>query len=138
MSVQFRIMPDIGLVYIRYPRRLSLDESGAAFNDYHSHPDFRPGQKQLIDISDVVEWDEDFTKLLALQARKADAFHQPPHTTLIAMIAPCERTQKLANWISRSWDGIDTVAYLVAKSEAEALELLGIRAHSVDQLLPTR
>ncbi|SMH58344.1 hypothetical protein [Maritimibacter sp. HL-12] len=135
MSVQVNILPEIGLVYIRYPSRLAIDESAQAFSDYLAHPDFRPGQKHLVDISDVVEWDEDFAKLLALQARKADAFHLPPHTTLIAMIAPTEDTQRLANWISRSWDGIDTVAYLVAHSEAEALELLGIPAKSVDQLL---
>jgi hypothetical protein len=137
VSVQVSILPDIGLVYIRYPERMSLDESGAAFSDYLAHPDFRPGQKQLIDLSAITEWDEDFTKLLALQARKADAFHQPPHVTLLAMIAPTAKAQKIANWISRSWDGIDTVAYLVAESEAEALALLGIRAERVDELLPS-
>ncbi|GGD34058.1 hypothetical protein [Sinisalibacter lacisalsi] len=135
--MQVRILPEIGLVYVRYSSWMSIDESGAAFAEYLAHPDFRLGQKQLIDLTEVTEWDRDFTKLLALQARKADVFHQPPHSTLLAMIAPTPKARTLANWVSRSWDQVDTVAYLVAETEAEALELLGIRAERIDELLPS-
>ena len=44
MSVDFRILPEVGLVYVRYGRVAKVCESQAAMQQYLAHPDFRAGQ----------------------------------------------------------------------------------------------
>ena len=138
MGISVRVLPEWGLVYIRYSGRMSLDESNKAFAEYVAHPDFRPCQKQLVDLREVTDWERDFGKLMALQARKADAFVDPNCSTIVAAIASTETTRKVADFVGRSWDGIDSVAYLVAETEAHALDLLGLAAESLSELLDVR
>lgn len=138
MAVDFRILPEVGLVYIRYSGLMLVEESGRALASYLQNPDYRPGQKQLVDLSDVEEWERDFPKLMALQARKAEAFYKPEAPTLIAAIAPNAKARQVADFISRTWDAFENVAYLVSETEHQALELLGVPARSVADLLAPR
>jgi len=138
MAIDFRILPEVGLVYIRYSGTMTVEESGRALAGYLQHPDYRPGQKQLVDLTDVEEWERDFPKLMALQARKAEAFYKPEAPTLVAAIAPSAKARQVADFISRTWDAFENVAYLVSETEDQALELLGIGASSVAELFPTR
>ena len=50
MPASFRILPKHGLVYVRLYGHIWPAESLEAFRNYLRHPDFRPGQKQLIDM----------------------------------------------------------------------------------------
>ena len=73
MPIDVRILPKRGLVYVRYEGGISVPETAEAFGAYMQHPDMRPGQKQLIDLTRVTDWDRDFAGLMRLQAGKADA-----------------------------------------------------------------
>lgn len=135
MSVTFRILANRGLVYIRYSGRMTVAESDRAVAVYLADRAYAPGQKQLLDLTGVTEWERDFPRLLALQARKAEAFYDPVAPVFVVAVAPTPLTQKVADFISRSWDGIDGITYRVAETEADALDLLGQPERAVGTLL---
>lgn len=125
MTLSYRILPDRGLVYVRYGTRVDFTESGALFAAYTHDPDFRPGQKQLVDFSDVTSIDTDYVRLLALQAKKVDTFVVPAGETLMVYFAPTPETDRIARWALRSWDGVAGVVVRVLNDEAAALAFLG-------------
>ncbi|WP_323782098.1 hypothetical protein [Thalassovita sp.] len=135
MSVSFRIIPPQGLVFVRYEGTITAAESFAAFNDYAHHPDCRPGQKQLVDLARVTGFDEDFPKLMELQARKADVFLAEGTQTLAVYHAPSPATHKIAQMIQRSWEPFPGVIAVIQENEADALSILGMQMTSFEQLL---
>ena len=137
MAIEFRILPDRGLVYVRYEGHISFDETGRAFGAYMQHPDMRLGQKQLVDLARVTDWDRDFTQLLKLQAGKADAFLGAGHEVHFVYYAPSEHTQQMARMVLRSWDDVPGVIPLLAETEADALQVLGQPEQTIDAMLQT-
>ena len=135
MSVDFRILPRRGLVYIRYEGLATVRDSLAAFDRYARHPDCRPGQKQLVDLSRITAYDRDFPKLFELQARKADVFMAEGAQTLVMYYAPTKITQEIAHLVERSWEPFPAVVALVQANEADALALLGQKEPSFEELL---
>lgn len=114
---------------------MRMDESSAAFARYVQHPDYRQGQKQLIDLDGVTEISADFPALMKLQAVKAGYLHGPAWQTLIAYMATRPETLRFAHLIQRSWDGIDGVVACVFAEETAALEFLGLRATRIAELI---
>lgn len=135
MSVTFQILPQRGLVYVRYDGFVRLEDTFAVFGKYMSHRDFRPGQKQLVDLSGITGFERDYARLFALQSRKADAFLSGDAQTLIVYYAPGEEAQRMCQLISRSWEPIASVVALVQQHEDEALALLGQAETSITELL---
>lgn len=135
MAVSFHILPRHGLVYVRYEGFADLDESMRAFAEYARHPGARPGQKQLVDLSAVTDFDLDYAKLMALQAQKAGVFAATPAETLIVYLAPTEVSRTMAHLVRRSWEPFTAVVPVIAESEAEALELLGAGNSRLSELL---
>lgn len=125
MSISFKILPARGLVYIHYSGVIEIAESAEAFGQYMRHPDFQLGQKQLVDLADVTGWAPDYANLIALQAKKADAFFAPGHETLFVYHAPNAASREIAGIVLRSWDSVPAVVPLVIDTEAEALAVLG-------------
>lgn len=111
-----------------------MDESAAVFGQYVRHPDYRHGQKQLIDLDGVTQIDTDFPGLMKLQAQKAGHLHNPQWQTLIAYLATQERTLRFAHTIQRSWEGIDGVVARVFDDEGAALAFLGVPTARLDGL----
>ncbi|MEZ5797299.1 MAG: hypothetical protein R3D63_07425 [Paracoccaceae bacterium] len=135
MPVSFRILRDRGLVYVRYWGFAGAEESKRAFAAYMQHPDCRPGQRHLVDMSDITESDMDFTNLMALQALKADLFVGRPEQTLLVYLAPNEAARRMARTVLRSWESFDHVSARVAETEAQALALLGEPERQIADLL---
>lgn len=125
MSIIFHILRSRGLVYVKYEGEISIADSARAFSRYGTDPDFRPGQKQLVDLAAVTGWEPDFPSLMSLQARKAEGLFDPAVQTLIVYHAPTAQTQAMARWVLRSWEGLDSVVPLIIDTEAEALSVLG-------------
>lgn len=134
MSVSFRIFPERGLVFVRYAGFARLQETLEAFGRYAADPDCRPGQKQLVDLSGVTGFEPDFTKLMEIQARKADVFAAEGVETLMVYFAPDKASKEIAQLALRSWEPFDFVIALVQEDEAQALELLGQPERSLDDL----
>lgn len=137
MSISFRILPSRGLVYVRYEGHISFDDTARAFGAYMQHPDMRVGQKQLIDLSAVIDWDRNFAELLKLQAGKADAFLGAGHEVHFVYYAPTAHTLPMARMVLRSWEDVPGVIPLIAETEADALEVLGQPEKTFDAMLQT-
>lgn len=135
MPVSFKILPERGLVYVRYTGFAGLDESFEVVGQYARHPDFRPGQKQLVDLSGVTGVEQDYLKFFALQARKADIFLGGAAQTLLVYYAPTPISMNLAEAVIRSWEPSGAVIPLIQEDEAEALQLLGQPERSFAELL---
>jgi hypothetical protein len=135
MSLSFRILPDRGLVYVRYFGHVMIADSMTAFADYMRHPDSRPGQKHLVDLSAVTGFEKDFTRILELQALKTEHFVGQPMETLLAYYAPSAEAQQMAALVLRSWEGTDHIVARVLLTEAETLAVLGLSETRIDDLL---
>jgi hypothetical protein len=135
MPASFRILSDRGLVYVRYHGRATAQDGLDAFRAYMAHPDCRPGLKQLVDLSAVTDIEQDFPRLLQLQAVKAEQFVTEGPQTLIVYFAPGAMPQRMAMQIIRSWDGIDHVVPRVLTDEAECLSVLGLAETRLADLL---
>ncbi len=133
MPVSYRIHPHLGLVHVRYSGFVRLADSFDIIDRYMRDPDFAPGQKQLVDLSAVTGHEQDYARLLELQARKLDAFRTGPQS-LVVYYAPSEPALTLARLIVRSWKDLGFLVPLIHDDEAEALALLGIAAPSLDAL----
>lgn len=135
MPVSFQIFPERGLVYVRYEGFAVLDESFQVFEAYAAHPDFRPGQKQLVDLSRITGMERDYVKLFALQARKADVFLAAGVQTLLVYYAPTKPALALAESVLKSWEPSGAVIPLVQENEVEVLQLLGQPERSFEEFL---
>lgn len=136
-SISYEIFREYGLVYVQYRGHAVLDDTFAAFKRYTEDPGFRPGQKQLVDLSRVTSFEKDYVRILSLQAKKAEAFTKGPET-LVVYISPAEDPLALAELVSRSWDDVSGVVPIIVSTEEEALAVLGIDGASVDGLRTRR
>lgn len=125
MSIAYQILPDLDLVYVQYSGVAGVIETFASYTDYLADPDHRPGQKQLIDLSQVLGFEKNYASLLMLHAVKARALSPSPVETLMVYYAPSDRTFAMARLAAQSWSGVGNISPRIARSEAEALALLG-------------
>ena len=135
MPVTFHIFKDRGLVYVKYEGFARVEETMCAFGEYAQHPDCRPGQKQLVDLSGVEGFERNYAELMKLQARKADVFNDGAAQTLIVYYAPNPEVYEMALLVERSWEPFPAVVSLVQQNEADALALLGQPESSFAELL---
>jgi len=135
MPVAFRILPRSGLVYVRFEGRLLIDEIMDAFQEYTRHPDARPAQKQLVDLSRVTSISWDYVKLMKLQALKAGYFCGRDSQTLKVYYCPTKLSLRISKVILRSWDGVSPVVPILQQHEDGALSVLGLRQDCVSNLL---
>ncbi|SIN94684.1 hypothetical protein [Vannielia litorea] len=133
MPVTYRIFPEIGLVFVRYAGHASISETMQAFGRYMADPAYRPGQKQLVDLSAVTGFDTDYAALLAIQAKKAEAFLRGPETVMVYH-APTPETAAMARLIMRSWEELDAIVPILQDTERGALEVLGLTETSFSAL----
>ena len=126
MAIRFQVFPQLGLVYVHYSGVLRMDETLRVFADYTRHPEYRPGQKQLVNLSDLTGMDMDYVKLMQMQATKADHFHLPEWETLLAFYADTPENLRIAQIVIQSWTDVPGVAARAFGDEASALAFLGL------------
>lgn len=137
MPVTYRILPERGLVYVRYVGFAALPETNDLLTRYMADPDRRPGQKQLVDLSEVTGFERDFVSLMAVQARKAEAFVQPGAQTLLVYYAPHDAGFEMARLRARSWLGISSVVATIQRDATAALDILAQPERDMAALLAT-
>lgn len=125
MALTFEIYPNRGLVVITYSGRAEISETARVFAEYAQHPDAAPGQKHLLDLSRVTDVEQDFPRLMALQAKKAGELGLPVMPAMLVYWAPTSTAQRMADMVYKSWDGVNGPALAVIEDEAEALALVG-------------
>ena len=135
MPVRFRILPDRGLVVVRYEGHAAIDDTMRATRAYVSHPHYAPGQKQLVDFSAITGYEKDYVRFMEMQAKKAGRFTSSRTQSLVVYIAPTPISQELASLFFKSWNDVHAVVPIVQDCEIEALTLLGEADKTVDMLL---
>jgi hypothetical protein len=135
VSASFRILKSLNLVYVRYEGRIRIRESMDLFASYAQHPDCRPGQKQIVDLSAVTDYERDYTAMMEMQAMKTDVFLAEGNQPIILYFAPTQLSQKLARLIIKSWEPFSAVVPLIIEDEAEALQIIGIEEKSIAGML---
>jgi hypothetical protein len=137
MPVTYRIHLDLNAVYVRYSGVALLQDSFVAVGTYLQDPDFRPNQKQFVDLSAVTDFERDYAKLFALQAKKAEAFFRGIES-LVVYLAPTEVTRAMANLIAQSWKDVGAVVPVVVTTIEDAQTVLGFDAESFEALMARR
>ncbi|MCB1389647.1 MAG: hypothetical protein KDK12_10990 [Rhodobacteraceae bacterium] len=136
MPASFTILPERGLVYVRYDGYVSLDDTAGAVADYMRHPLCRPGQMQLVDLSNITGFENDIVRLMNLQAQKADMFRPADGVqTLLVYYAPHDEGFEMAKLILRSWQGVTSVMATIQRHESDALDILGQPERRMEELL---
>lgn len=136
MPASFRILPEHGLVYVRLYGHIWPAESLEALRNYLRHPDFRPGQKQLIDMGGIEVMERDFTGLAGLQAEMAGAFLGSEPQVLMAFLAPTPMSQFAAAFAARPWEPFDHFVARVLDNETAAFDFLGLTGLRLSDLEP--
>ena len=125
MPLSFRIFSRRGLVVVRYEGEARIDDTMRAFAEYASHTDFAPGQKQLIDLTQITSYEKDYARVMQMQAIKADSLTGKGEQALMVYLAPTPAAQELSGLIVKSWEDVDSVVPMIQHSEAQALAILG-------------
>ncbi|MBY4891715.1 hypothetical protein KUL25_02925 [Rhodobacteraceae bacterium N5(2021)] len=134
MPLTYEIFPSRGVVLITYSGRADIDETARVFADFAQHPEAKPGQKHLLDLSRVTDVERDFPRLMALQARKAGELGLPIMPSMLVYYCPTRISRHMADMVYKSWDGLNGPALAIIEEEAEALALVGCPEASIADL----
>lgn len=137
MPVEFTIFPQRGLVVVRYFGYVAINDTLIATETYVSHPDYVAGQKQLVNMTEVTDFEKDYVQFMGMQARLTERLIRSDLQSLVVYIAPTNISRELSAVFVRSWSDVGTVVPLVQDSEADGLALLGQPEETVDVLLAT-
>ena len=137
MPVNFYILPDRGLVVVRYYGFAAIQDTMTASKSYIAHPDYAAGQKQLVDMTQITGYEKDYVQFMNMQSEKAERFVRSGWQSLVVYVATTPVSQDVSAMFIRSWADVDAVVPLVQHSEREALALLGQPEKTIDILLAT-
>lgn len=135
MPAEFHILPDHNLVYVQYSGLMLVEDSLKAFGAYAKHPDARPGQRHLIDLSRITDMERDFARVMQLQATKAADLAMRETETLMVYFANTPASLKAAALAKNGWSASQGVIAIVQETEEAALAALGLAAASINALL---
>lgn len=133
MPLAFRILGEHNLVYVSCTGYVTVSETLEAFQAYADHDDFRPGQSQLIDLSDVTGYERDFTNIMSLQAQQADVYLLSDAPIHLIFVATNKLTRSMAMASLRSWEDVTGVVPLVLSSIEEAETVLSLDKHALSK-----
>lgn len=134
MAVDFKILRERGLVVVCFSGHATIDEMVAATKTYLSHPDYAKGQKQLVDLTDILSFEKDYVRFMNIQASKAERLAHIPGQTIAVYLAPTPVSREVCAMFVRSWTEVGLVVPLVQNTEAEALAILGQPETSIEML----
>jgi hypothetical protein len=135
MPAEFHILPDHNLVYVQYSGLMLVEDSLKAFGAYAKHPDARPGQRHLIDLSRITDMERDFARVMQLQATKGADLAMRETETLMVYFANTPASLKAAALAKNGWSASQGVIAIVQETEEAALAALGLAAASINALL---
>lgn len=135
MSGQFRILPDRGLIYVRYDGWLRLPDAEALMVEYYAHPDMRPDMKRLFDLSGLTGFDVDFPRLLAIHAENTHVYAEKKADMMMIVHAPTEVSREFGQLLVAPWRGVSGMVATVQSEEAAALAILGQPEQSFADML---
>ena len=134
MPLNFKIIPDLGLVYTRYEGRIGIDLCFEVFRSYAAHPDARPEQMHFVDLSRITKIECDHARMMMFQAEKAMHLLKGSSPPVMVYYAPGPVPYQFARMTQRSWEGLSGATVIVQQDESRALEVLGLGIDRLDAL----
>ncbi|WP_010141801.1 hypothetical protein [Oceanicola sp. S124] len=135
MSCSYKILPQFGLVHIRFAGEVCAADSLEALQRFAEDPKGSPDLNQLLDMRDVTGLNLDVMEMLKVHARKAEIFIPAEQDRLFVHLAPSEIALKIAGFTVRSWEHVPGITHRVVRTEEQALQVLGLRESSIDALV---
>lgn len=126
MSVDFRIFPAFNIVKVTYWDHAGIEESLEGARRYAAHPQYRPDQKHLFDVSRVTSMDEDFGSIFRMHAELADYYGPLEFDRLMAYLAPGPVGRRMAEIARRCWASDPTTVLRVFDDLDDAARFLGL------------
>ncbi|MCC5976382.1 MAG: hypothetical protein JJT81_20370 [Rubellimicrobium sp.] len=136
MAVTWRLLPEFGLVHVRYTGTAGYDESLVAIKAIADHPDFRPHFRHLADFRAIEAIETDYPSFLAFQARVAEYVLQPDGTPFVVYLADSPLSLRAVNMVLKSWEGAGPITAVVMENERDALDLLGLAGRDLGLAAP--
>lgn len=134
MAITYRIFPPENLVYARYEGFACVQETLRIFAEVAQHPDSRPSQNHLVDLSRISDFDRDMVGLMQVQAEQTDHFLQSKNQPILVFYAPTELGQRMASRAQRSWQELGGIVSLIIADIDQALTILGLAPNFLDQV----
>ena len=125
MPSTYAIHAHRGLCIIRHAGHATLAEAQASLAAFSADREFDPAHNHLVDMGDLLSFEEDLVGLLDLQARVVSEITSKGPRILVVFYAPNEVARRLTRLVRNIWDGLDQVVMREAETEACALAILG-------------
>lgn len=126
MPLKFTIIPAHDVVYVRYIGNVRADEPIRGFQSYCQHPDFRQGQRQLFDLSEVKGAQLDLARINRLHDQMIETLLPSEGRLVLVFYTPTKISHSLGQLLRKSWEPYPVDFHLIEDSESKALELLQI------------
>lgn len=126
MSISFQILHDRGVVLAKLTGRVLMQDCLSAAAAYARHPEARPTQPLLIDLSAVTGHETDYVKILQAMARLPDYLWHRGTERLVVCLAPHAQSRQISAAAARAILEIPEGIARIAQTEADALEILGL------------
>ncbi|WP_412562854.1 hypothetical protein [Thalassobius sp. MITS945101] len=134
MPVSIDVYQQPNLIYLISTGVITDADSAVVFETYATHPNAQPGQNILNDMSALKESRIDYAKRMRLQSVMEPILSMGGGTRRYVMYAPNERALALAENYITFWQPVPQMELMLAKSEPEALGLLGLDYMTFDAL----
>jgi hypothetical protein len=131
MPADFEILHDHALVLVRYEGHATIADGFEAFERFMRHPERNPTYNHLVDLGGISDFDADFAGLFRLQARKAAGLTEVEPSVMIVYHTPTKVSQRLAQQVLRSWEGLPGAVIRIAQDWEGAMDILGLRHGAV-------
>ena len=125
MSISFQIIRDRGVVLARLSGQVRIEECVDAAAAYARHPETRPTQPVLIDLTAVTGYETDYVKILQAMARLPEYLWHRGTERLLVCLAPHALSRQISAAAARAILEIPEGIARIAQTEADALEILG-------------
>ena len=117
---------------------LKVDDLTNAFETYATHPDAKPGQHLLNDISDYLGSRFDDTTRLVIQSKYEPVLSIGDRIRKVLLVAPRAGARSPAETFARLWNTSPYFKVMITRTEKEAFVQLKLPYTSIAQLLRTR
>lgn len=136
MPVTFRILREIGLIYVRFAGEVGTEETIAAMRECGAHPDFNPADRTIVDFSRATGHDQDWAGLMRMQAVAASSLYSARFVPTLLYWAPTQVGQKMAQAALRSWEGVTAINARILTERDQVIAVLGVHPDKISTLLP--
>lgn len=137
MPGSYTILPAHGIVCVEYHGTATLADATSLMRQYVADPARMPGQRQLIDLSRIDDWEKDFVGLMQYQAQAVADVFAPHDGMMMVIFANTPPGVSLGQTFVQTWSAVDGALVSLQTTEAEALSVLGQTESQISELLDT-